>query len=99
MGTQVIATAPKYYQMILCLDPVLYARSIRKMTIPVMTCTTAREINQYPEILEVTDYLLPSPTSRHDAAIRHLVCGDELGVNTKGDEKGNEEPKNKEPVG
>eukprot|EP00401_Gymnodinium_catenatum_P056996 CAMPEP_0117507942 /NCGR_PEP_ID=MMETSP0784-20121206/26686_1 /TAXON_ID=39447 /ORGANISM="" /LENGTH=193 /DNA_ID=CAMNT_0005303467 /DNA_START=89 /DNA_END=668 /DNA_ORIENTATION=+ len=73
---QVIATAPKYYDMIMCLDPVLYARSLRRMTIPVMMCATAREINQYPELLQVTDYLLPSPSSRQDAALRQLVAAE-----------------------
>merc|ERR1711879_698579 len=82
---QVIVTAPKYYQMILCLDPILYCRPLQRMTIPVMMCATARELNQYPEILEVTDYLLPSPSNRHDAALRQLVAAEFL--NKGGDEQ------------
>jgi len=70
---RVISSAPRHYQLVLCLDPVLYCRSLRKINIPVMMCATAREITQHPEILEVTDYLLPSPSSRHDAALRQLV--------------------------
>merc|ERR1719293_501934 len=70
---KVISAAPKPYQLILCLDPVLYARSLHRISVPVMMCATAREITQHPEILSVTDYLLPSPTSRHDAALRQLI--------------------------
>merc|ERR1712125_310900 len=32
---QVISMAPKYYSMILCLDPILYARSLRRINLPV----------------------------------------------------------------
>lgn len=72
----VISAAPRYYQMILCLDPVLYCRALRRINLPVMMCATAREIAQYPEILEATDYLLPSPSSRHDAALRALIAAE-----------------------
>mmetsp|Transcript_23622 Transcript_23622/g.52370 ORF Transcript_23622/g.52370 Transcript_23622/m.52370 type:complete len:202 (-) Transcript_23622:113-718(-) len=79
VDSQVIATAPKHYHMVLCLDPVLYARSLRRLNVPVMMCATTQEITQYPEILDVSDYLLPSPSSRHDAALRALVSSAELG--------------------
>merc|ERR1719401_1733100 len=75
---KVISSAPKHYQLILCLDPVLYARSLHRISVPVMMCATAREITQHPEILRVTDYLLPSPTSRHDAALRQFIGTQEL---------------------
>ena len=39
--------------MILCLDPVLYCRSLRKINLPVMMCATLREITEHPEILDV----------------------------------------------
>eukprot|EP00927_Polykrikos_kofoidii_P028486 TRINITY_DN24869_c0_g1_i2.p2 TRINITY_DN24869_c0_g1~~TRINITY_DN24869_c0_g1_i2.p2 ORF type:complete len:187 (-),score=28.65 TRINITY_DN24869_c0_g1_i2:32-523(-) len=85
VDAQVIHTAPRHYHMILCLDPVLYARSLkRRMTIPVMMCATAKELNEYPEILDVTDYLLPSPSRRHDAALRHLIASQSLGDGTGG---------------
>eukprot|EP00933_Yihiella_yeosuensis_P018429 TRINITY_DN15127_c0_g2_i2.p1 TRINITY_DN15127_c0_g2~~TRINITY_DN15127_c0_g2_i2.p1 ORF type:complete len:259 (+),score=45.72 TRINITY_DN15127_c0_g2_i2:90-866(+) len=73
---KVISTAPKHYKMILCLDPVLYCRSLNRINVPVMMCATAREITEHPEILDVTDYLLPSPTSRHDAALRQLIAAE-----------------------
>lgn len=76
---KLISTAPKHYEMILCLDPVLYCRSLRKINLPVMMCATLREITEHPEILDVTDYLLPSPTRRHDAALRAMVGLDILG--------------------
>mmetsp|Transcript_52427 Transcript_52427/g.154598 ORF Transcript_52427/g.154598 Transcript_52427/m.154598 type:complete len:159 (-) Transcript_52427:74-550(-) len=75
---KVISSASKYYQLILCLDPVLYAKSLRRLSVPVMMCATAREITQHPEILEVCDYLLPSPSSRHDAALRQLIASEHL---------------------
>ncbi|CAJ1359915.1 unnamed protein product [Effrenium voratum] len=71
---KLISSAPKHYQMILCLDPVLYCRSLYRINLPVMMCATLREITEHPEILDVTDYLLPSPTRRHDAALRELVA-------------------------
>merc|ERR1711972_751506 len=76
----VISSAPKHYQMILCLDPVLYSRALRRINLPVMMCATAREITQHPEILDVTDYLLPSPSSRHDAALRQIIANEAFGA-------------------
>eukprot|EP00434_Breviolum_minutum_P005395 symbB.v1.2.004757.t2/scaffold242.1/size254583/4 len=76
---KLISGATKHYEMILCLDPVLYCRSLYKINLPVMMCATPREITEHPEILDVTDYLLPSPTRRHDAALRAMVGLDVLG--------------------
>eukprot|EP00435_Cladocopium_sp_Y103_P071721 s42_g38.t1 len=81
---KLISSAPKHYEMILCLDPVLYCRSLRKINLPVMMCATLREITEHPEILDVTDYLLPSPTRRHDAALRAMVGLDILGEAPQG---------------
>mmetsp|Transcript_33438 Transcript_33438/g.51995 ORF Transcript_33438/g.51995 Transcript_33438/m.51995 type:complete len:156 (-) Transcript_33438:38-505(-) len=75
---KVISSAPSNYHLILCLDPILYAKTLRRMNLPVMMCATAREINDYPEILDVTDYLLPSPSSRYDAALRQLIASQTL---------------------
>ncbi|CAK0875531.1 unnamed protein product, partial [Prorocentrum cordatum] len=52
----------------------------------------AREITQHPEILRVTDYLLPSPSSRHDAALRQFIGVEEL-ARAGGDASMSEEPK------
>ena len=78
-----ISSAPKHYDMILCLDPVLYCRSLHRINVPVMMCATSREIAEHPEILNVTDYLLPSPTRRHDAALREITATAELGNSAK----------------
>eukprot|EP00929_Paragymnodinium_shiwhaense_P120560 TRINITY_DN92510_c0_g1_i1.p1 TRINITY_DN92510_c0_g1~~TRINITY_DN92510_c0_g1_i1.p1 ORF type:complete len:177 (-),score=36.50 TRINITY_DN92510_c0_g1_i1:43-573(-) len=78
VDSSVINMAPKYYHMVLCLDPMLYTRSLKNLSIPVMMCASARELNSHPEILEVTDYLLPSPSSRHDAALRQLIAAETL---------------------
>merc|ERR1719253_1837124 len=45
---KVISTAPSTYHLILCLDPVLYCKTLRRMNLPVMMCATAREISTYP---------------------------------------------------
>ncbi|CAE7831132.1 XI-D [Symbiodinium sp. CCMP2592] len=81
-----ISSAPKHYDMILCLDPVLYCRSLYRINVPVMMCATPREIAEHPEILNVTDYLLPSPTRRHDAALREITATAELGNAAKEDQ-------------
>eukprot|EP00930_Biecheleria_cincta_P003688 TRINITY_DN104616_c0_g1_i1.p1 TRINITY_DN104616_c0_g1~~TRINITY_DN104616_c0_g1_i1.p1 ORF type:complete len:253 (+),score=44.32 TRINITY_DN104616_c0_g1_i1:44-760(+) len=78
VDAKIISSAPKHYDMILCLDPVLYCRSLFRLSLPVMMCATTREITEHPEILDVTDYLLPSPTRRHDAALRQLIAGQVL---------------------
>jgi len=75
---KVISSAPSNYHLVLCLDPVLYSKTLRRINLPVMMCATAREISSYPEILDVTDYLLPSPSSSHDAALRQLVASQTL---------------------
>ncbi|OLQ10545.1 Unconventional myosin-X [Symbiodinium microadriaticum] len=81
-----ISSAPKHYDMILCLDPVLYCRSLHRINVPVMMCATPREIAEHPEILNVTDYLLPSPTRRHDAALREITATAEIGNGVKEDQ-------------
>ena len=70
---KLISAAPKHYQMILCLDPVLYCRALHRINLPVMMCASLREMTEHPEILDVTDYLLPFPTRRHDAALREII--------------------------
>merc|ERR1712187_265974 len=75
---KVISSAPKHYSLILCLDPKLYTRALQRVSLPVMMCATAQELNEHPEILEVTDYLLPSPSSLHDAALRQLIADEFL---------------------
>ncbi|CAE8717433.1 unnamed protein product, partial [Polarella glacialis] len=35
---KVISGAPKHYSMILCLDPILYCRSLHRINMPVMMC-------------------------------------------------------------
>ena len=75
-GDSVLATATKHYHLLLCFDPVLFANALQGLNLPVMTVATAAEIAKYPEILQVTDYLLPAPSGRADAALRQLVFGE-----------------------
>ena len=76
MSESVLAAASKNYHLILCFDPVLYCSSLQNLNLPVMSVATATEISQYPEILKVTDYLLPAPEGRADAALRQVVFGE-----------------------
>ena len=78
MNDSVLATAAKNYHLILCFDPVLFALSLQNLHLPIMVVATAQELAQYPEILQVTDYLLPAPTGRADAALRQLVFSEVL---------------------
>jgi hypothetical protein len=79
MSETVLAAASKNYHLILCFDPVLYCRSLQNINLPVMSVATAQEISEYPEILKVTDYLLPAPTGRSDAALRQVIFGEVFG--------------------
>lgn len=76
MSESVLSAASKHYHLILCFDPVLYANSLQHVHLPVMTVATPREIQDYPEILQITDYLLPAPAGKADAALRQLVFGE-----------------------
>ncbi len=73
MSETVLAAASKHYHLILCFDPVLYCSALANVNLPVMSVTTAAEISEYPEILRVTDYLLPAPNGRADAALQQVV--------------------------
>eukprot|EP00416_Gambierdiscus_australes_P042601 CAMPEP_0171106826 /NCGR_PEP_ID=MMETSP0766_2-20121228/65598_1 /TAXON_ID=439317 /ORGANISM="Gambierdiscus australes, Strain CAWD 149" /LENGTH=138 /DNA_ID=CAMNT_0011568015 /DNA_START=193 /DNA_END=609 /DNA_ORIENTATION=+ len=73
VDAKVISSAPTRYHLIMCLDPVLYCSALKGISLPVMMCATAREIVKHPELLDVADYLLPSPSSRHDAAIMKMI--------------------------
>lgn len=75
MSESVLAAATKQYHMILCFDPVLYASALQGLNLPVMSVATAAEISAHPEILQVSDYLLPAPCGRADAALRQVVFG------------------------
>ena len=68
-----ISSASAKYDMILCLDSVLYVRALHKCHLPVMTVATAGEIHDHPEILESCDYLLPAPEGRADLALQALL--------------------------
>merc|ERR1712217_577434 len=68
---RIISSAPKHYQMILCLDPILYTKHLKGIGLPVMMCATAREITQHPEILDVTDYLDGNDEDAADNGVDH----------------------------
>lgn len=74
MDDRVISSAVLHYELILCLDPVLYARHLQRINLPIVMAATTKEIHDYPEILDVTDYLLPVPGTRHDVALRQLIA-------------------------
>ena len=73
LDDQVISSASREYSMILCLDPILFAKSLYRVNLPVMTVATPKELHEHPEIVKMTDYLLPAPTSRHDMALAELI--------------------------
>eukprot|EP00397_Hematodinium_sp_SG-2012_P069918 GEMP01123975.1.p1 GENE.GEMP01123975.1~~GEMP01123975.1.p1 ORF type:complete len:108 (+),score=21.29 GEMP01123975.1:187-510(+) len=74
LDEKVITTASKYHDLIICLDPILFSKSLHRVNLPVMTIATAEEIHEHPEILDVTDYLLPTPDSKYAQALRTLVA-------------------------
>lgn len=76
VSESVIAAATKSYHLILCFDPVLFCGALRGCNLPVMSVASAAEIRDHPEILKITDYLLPAPSGRTDAALRQLVYGE-----------------------
>lgn len=76
MSDSVLSAASKNYHLLLCFDPVLFANAIQGLNIPVMSVATSAEILQHPEILRVSDYLLPAPTARADMALRQLIYGE-----------------------
>merc|ERR1712118_299033 len=101
MDERVISSATLHYELILCLDPILYARHLQRINLPIIMAATTKEIHDYPEILDVTDYLLPVPGSRHDVALRQLIAeqilledsGTSAGKKTKvGNYKAKDEP-------
>ena len=76
MSESVLTAASKHYHLIMCFDPVLFCKSLQGSFLPVMCIATAADISQCPEILRVSDYLLPAPSGRADAALRQLVFGE-----------------------
>eukprot|EP00392_Amoebophrya_sp_AT5.2_P001027 g1029.t1 len=73
LDEQLISAASKDYSLILCLDPCLFCKALWRVNLPVMMIATAKELHDHPEILKVTDYLLPSASSKHDAALGALI--------------------------
>ncbi|PFH38513.1 hypothetical protein BESB_008550 [Besnoitia besnoiti] len=77
-NSSILSAASVHYSLILCLDPVLFAKHLHHINVPVLGVCTPREIHEHPEILKVIDYLLPSPSTRTDAALRQLLARDFL---------------------
>ena len=67
------ASLSSKYGLILCTDPVLFAGDLRGSLLPVMSLVTPQELAQHPEVLEVSDYLLPVGNGRIEVAIRQLL--------------------------
>jgi len=82
MSDSVLSAACKNYHLLLCFDPVLYANALQGLNIPVMSVATSDELHQYPEILRISDYLLPAPSGRADAALQQLVFGEVFNPDT-----------------
>jgi hypothetical protein len=61
------------YGLILCTDPVLFAADLRGSLVPVMSMVTPKEIVTNPEVVEVSDYILPVSNGRIEVAIRQLL--------------------------
>ncbi len=76
MSESVLAAACKSYHLIMCFDPILYAKALQGINLPIMMVASAEDISKHPEILQVSDYLLPAPSGRADAALRQLVYGE-----------------------
>lgn len=68
-----LARAPTQYDLIICLDPVLFARYLHNYTLPVLGVAAIEEIREYPEILDVIDYLIPATSRRADVTLRQIV--------------------------
>lgn len=77
-SSSILSAAPVHYSLIVCLDPVLFAKHLYGINVPVLGVCTPRDIHEHPEILKVIDYLLPAPSSRTDGALRRLLAREYL---------------------
>lgn len=68
-----LARAPSQYDAIICLDPVLFARHLRHYTLPILGVAAIQDIREYPEILDVIDYLIPATSKRSDVTLRQII--------------------------
>ncbi len=68
-----IVNASNTYSMILCFDPVLYCKHLKGINLPVMTIARIRDINDYPEIIQITDYLMPYPSTKFQQGLQQLM--------------------------
>lgn len=80
-------SAPTVYSLIICLDPVLFARHLRNYPLPIVGVASPNEVHDYPEILDIIDYLIPATTKRSDVTIRDLLWKELISDTDKGEDK------------
>ena len=68
------ASLSSKYGLILCTDPVLFAADLRGSLLPVMSMVTAKDIVTNPEVIEISDYILPVGNGRIETAVRQLLA-------------------------
>ena len=73
LTTQTVEEAPMHHSLILCLDPIIYAKALYRVKLPVMMVASPHELEVHPELLHITDYLLPAIGGRHDRALCEVV--------------------------
>ncbi|ORM40618.1 uncharacterized protein BXIN_1901 [Babesia sp. Xinjiang] len=56
---ELITDAPKNYDLILCLDPVLYARHLYNINLPCVAVCKVDELYKHRDIPDAFDYFIP----------------------------------------
>lgn len=57
--SELITNAPKNYDLILCLDPVLYARHLYNINLPCVAICKIEELYKHRDIPDAFDYIIP----------------------------------------
>ncbi|KAK1441749.1 hypothetical protein BgAZ_500810 [Babesia gibsoni] len=56
---ELITNAPRNYDLILCLDPVLYARQLYNINLPCVAVCKVEELYKHRDIPDAFDYIIP----------------------------------------
>jgi hypothetical protein len=65
IDTEFLATCTSKYSAIICKDPVAFSDVLRGIYLPRINVASVKDVENYPEMLSISEYLLPSFENHH----------------------------------
>lgn len=73
-NSEIIDSASKNYDLILCLDPILFAKKLKNINLPRVLVSTVDDLYWHRDLIDSFDYLIPLTHDRTDQALHYLLA-------------------------